>query len=134
EINWKYKSGAWYPIVLVNKRIDYLAQISYYRAADLCLVGSLHDGMNLVAKEYIMANTDNRGMLVLSQFTGSARELKDAVLVNPYDLDGFARGIRRAIEMSPQKKREKLKKMKEVIGENNIYYWAGQFINELVKL
>jgi trehalose 6-phosphate synthase len=134
EVNWKYRSGNWYPIVLLNSKIDYATHLALYRACDLCLVGSLHDGMNLVAKEFISANVDLKGMLLLSKFTGAARELKEAVLVNPYDHDGFADAIKIAIEMPSEEKNERLKKMRENIQENNIYKWAGKFISELIKI
>ncbi|OGS33696.1 MAG: trehalose-6-phosphate synthase [Elusimicrobia bacterium RIFOXYC2_FULL_34_12] len=134
EINWKYRSGNWYPIVLLNKKIDYTTHIALYRACDLCLVGSLHDGMNLVAKEFISANVDIKGILMLSKFTGAARELKDAVLVNPYDTEGFADAIKMAIEIPPNEKKEQIKRMREHIQENNIYKWAGKFISTLIKI
>ncbi|MFH1776774.1 MAG: trehalose-6-phosphate synthase [Candidatus Omnitrophota bacterium] len=134
DINWKYRSGRWQPIVLVNKRIDYFTHLALYRMADLCFVSSLHDGMNLVAKEFISANVDCKGMLLLSKFTGSARELKNAVLINPYDPDGFADAIKQAIEMPPELRRKKIEKMRQIIAENNIYKWAVKFISNLVKL
>lgn len=134
EVNWKYRSGYWYPIVLVNRRLDYNTHLAYYRACDLFLVGSLHDGMNLVAKEYIMANVDLRGMLILSQFTGAARELRDAVLVNPFDTEGFADAIFSAVKMSEKERKKRLRKMQKVILENNIYKWAGKFILQLSEL
>lgn len=134
KVNWKYRTGAWQPIVLLNRRLDYNSHLAYYRHADLCLVGSLHDGMNLVAKEYVMGNVDNKGMLVLSQFTGAARELKDAVLVNPYDPKGWVEAIREAVEMPKREKTKRLKKLRETILDNNIYTWAGKFINELLNL
>ncbi|MFH0948636.1 MAG: trehalose-6-phosphate synthase, partial [Elusimicrobiota bacterium] len=98
------------------------------------LVGSLHDGMNLVAKEFISANVDLKGMLLLSKFTGAARELKEAVLINPYDIESVADAIKLAIEMPPDEKKERIKKMRENIQENNIYKWAGKFISELIKI
>jgi len=134
EINWKYRSGNWYPIVLLNSKIDYATHLALYRACDLCLVGSLHDGMNLVAKEFISANVDLKGMLLLSKFTGAARELKEAVLVNPYDIESVADAMKEAIEMSPDEKKDRIKKMRENIQENNIYKWAGKFIANLVKI
>ncbi|MBI4833763.1 MAG: trehalose-6-phosphate synthase [Planctomycetes bacterium] len=134
EVNWKHQSGAWYPIVITNKKLDYTTHLAYYRTADICIVGSLHDGMNLVAKEYLMADADNKGILILSRFAGAARELKEAILVNPYDPDGVADAIKQAIEMNPVEKTERLNKMKETIRENNIYFWAGNFIEKLVKL
>ncbi|MEW6557353.1 MAG: trehalose-6-phosphate synthase [Elusimicrobiota bacterium] len=133
EVNWKYHTGNWYPIVLLNSKIDYTTHLALYRACDLCLVGSLHDGMNLVAKEFISANVDLKGILMLSKFTGSARELKEAVLVNPYDTDGFADAIKEAIELPVDEKKERIKKMRNTIQENNIYKWAGKFITHLVK-
>ncbi|OQA91703.1 MAG: Trehalose-phosphate synthase [Elusimicrobia bacterium ADurb.Bin231] len=134
EINWKYRSGYWYPIVLLNTKIDYITHLALYRACDLCIVGSLHDGMNLVAKEFIAANTDNKGMLLLSQFTGAARELKNAVLINPFDADGFADAIKEAIEMPKEIKSERIIRMRENVKENNIFRWAGKFIKELIRI
>ncbi len=134
EVNWKYRSGYWYPIVLVNKRIEYNKILAYYRSADLCLVASLHDGMNLVAKEYLMANVDLKGMLVLSHFTGAARDLKDAILINPYDTEAFADGIYTALKMSKKERENRIKKMRQSIDEKNIYRWAGHFIEQLLKL
>jgi len=130
EVNWKYRSGYWYPIVLVNRRLDYTTHLAYYRLCDLFLVGSLHDGMNLVAKEYIMANVDLKGMLILSQFTGAARELKDAVLINPFDTEGFADALYSTLKMSEKERKKRVRKMQK----NNIYKWAGKFILELSEL
>jgi len=134
EVNWKYRSGYWYPIVIINRRLDYTTHLAYYRACDLCLVGSLHDGMNLVAKEYNMANVDLKGMLVLSQFTGAARELKDAVLINPFDIEGVADAIFSVCKMSEKERKRRVRKMQKVILENNIYKWAGKFILQLSEL
>lgn len=134
KVNWKYRSGYWYPIVLINRRIDYQVHLAYYRSADLLLVGSLHDGMNLVAKEFISANIDSKGMLVLSQFTGAARELKDAVLINPYDTEGVADAIFSALQMTQGERKKRIKKMREIVREKNIYKWAGKFISGLTKL
>ena len=135
EVNWKYGKGYWYPIVVKNIRLDYASHLALYRAADLCLVSSLHDGMNLVAKEFIAANVDKKGVLILSQFTGASREYsREAVMVNPYDPDGFADAIKYAIEMSGKEKKERMEKMRQILEENNIYRWAGKFISNLLKL
>ncbi len=135
EINWKYGKGYWYPVVIRNIRLDYASHLAHYRAADLCLVSSLHDGMNLVAKEFIAANIEKKGTLILSQFTGAAREFsKEAILVNPYDPDGFADAIKYSIEMSELEKKERMEKMQQLLEENNIYRWAGKFISNLLKL
>ncbi|MFC1576711.1 trehalose-6-phosphate synthase [Candidatus Omnitrophota bacterium] len=135
EVNWKYRSGYWYPIVVMNKRLDYTSHMAYYRMCDLCLVSSLHDGMNLVAKEFLSANVDEKGMLLLSHFTGAAREFeKDAVMVNPYDPDGFADALREALELKEKDRKKRIQRMRNIISDNNIYTWAGKFISDLIKL
>lgn len=135
EINWKYKAGNWYPIVLNTKDIDYIQHLALYRSADLCIVSSRHDGMNLVAKEYVAANVDLKGVLILSKFTGSARELsKGAILINPYDFESTADAIKKAIQMSKEGRVERMRKMRDIVAKRNIYRWAGKFISNLVKL
>jgi trehalose 6-phosphate synthase len=95
------------------------------------MVTSLHDGMNLVAKEFVAARRDEQGVLVLSRFTGAARELPDAVLVNPYDIEQTAEAIRFALEMSPEERAERMRRMRRVVKEHNIYRWAGNLIADL---
>ena len=90
--------------------------------------------MNLVAKEFLAARRDERGVLILSQFTGAARELRDALLVNPYDIDQTAEAIRVALEMEPEEKQVRMHRMRKVIKEQNIYRWAGNLITELCEL
>jgi trehalose-6-phosphate synthase len=97
-------------------------------------VTSLHDGMNLVAKEFLAARRDERGVLILSQFTGAARELRDALLVNPYDIEQTAEAIRAALEMEPEEKQARVHRMRKIIKEHNIYRWAGNLISELCEL
>src|SRR5262249_32038613 len=106
----------------------------YYRTADLCLVTSLHDGMNLVAKEFITSRRDERGVLILSIFTGAARELQDALQVNPYDIDQTAEAIRAALEMEPEEKHLRMQRMRKVVREHNVYHWAGSLIANLCEL
>jgi len=134
RINWRFQSGKWRPIVFLNRQHSHKEIEPYYRAADLCLVTSLHDGMNLVAKEFLAARKDERGVLILSQFTGAARELRDALLVNPYDIDQTADAIRAALEMEPEDKQLRMQRMRRVIKENNIYRWAGNLITELCEV
>jgi trehalose-6-phosphate synthase len=98
------------------------------------MVTSLHDGMNLVAKEFLAARRDERGVLILSQFTGAARELRDALLVNPYDIDQSAEAIRVALEMEPEDKQLRIHRMRRTIKEHNIYRWAGNLITELCEV
>ena len=134
RINWRFQGGKWKPIVFLNRQHSHQEIEPYYRAADLCLVTSLHDGMNLVAKEFLAARRDERGVLILSQFTGAARELRDALLVNPYDIDQTAEAIRAALEMEPEDKQLRMHRMRKYIKEHNIYQWAGNLITELVEL
>jgi trehalose 6-phosphate synthase len=134
RINWRFQSGKWKPIVFLNRQHSHREIEPYYRAADLCLVTSLHDGMNLVAKEFLAARSDDRGVLILSQFTGAARELRDALLVNPYDIEQTADAIRAALEMEPEEKQLRVQRMRRVIKENNIYRWAGNLITELCEV
>ncbi len=134
RINWRFQSGKWRPILFLKQQHSHKEIERYYRAADLCLVTSLHDGMNLVAKEFLAARRDERGVLILSQFTGAARELRDALLVNPYDIDQTAEAIRAALEMEPEEKQMRVHRMRRIIRENNIHKWAGTLITELCEL
>jgi trehalose 6-phosphate synthase len=134
RINWRFQTSKWKPIVFLNRQHTHEEIERYYRAADLCMVTSLHDGMNLVAKEFLAARRDERGVLILSQFTGAARELRDALLVNPYDIDQTAEAIRVALEMEPEEKQMRVHRMRRVIKEQNIYHWAGSLITELCEL
>jgi alpha,alpha-trehalose-phosphate synthase [UDP-forming] len=134
RINWRFQTDSWKPIVLLKRQHNHEEIQGYYRVADLCLVTSLHDGMNLVAKEFLAARRDERGVLILSRFTGAARELQDALLVNPYDIDQTAEAIRVALEMSPEEVRERMHRMRKIVRENNVYRWAGSLIGELCEL
>jgi trehalose-6-phosphate synthase len=134
RINTRFQTGKWKPIVFLKRQHSHHEIAPFYRAADLCLVTSLHDGMNLVAKEFLAARNDERGVLILSQFTGAARELRDALLVNPYDIDQTADAIRTALEMEPDEKQLRVQRMRKIIEEHNIYRWAGTLIAELCDL
>ncbi|HEY1272518.1 MAG TPA: trehalose-6-phosphate synthase [Terriglobales bacterium] len=134
RINWRLQTGKWRPIIFLKKQHTHKEIEAYYRTADLCLVTSLHDGMNLVAKEFVAARSDERGVLILSRFTGAARELHDALMVNPYDIDQTADAIRLALEMEPEDKQLRIRRMRRVVREHNIYYWAGSLITELCEV
>jgi len=134
RINWRFQNGKWKPIVFLKRQHSHEEINRYYCAADMCLVTSLHDGMNLVAKEFVAARHDERGVLILSQFTGAARELRDALLVNPYDIDQTAEAIRAALEMEPEEKQMRMHRMRRCIREHNIFRWAGGLITELCEL
>lgn len=106
----------------------------YYRAANFCLVTSLHDGMNLVAKEYVASRQDQDGVLILSRFAGASQELKDALVVNPYDTEELAEAIHSALEMPPEERAMRMKHMRNQVREHNVYRWAGDLIGELAAI
>jgi trehalose 6-phosphate synthase len=101
------------------------------RTASVCIVSALHDGMNLVAKEYVAAREDGDGVLILSEFAGAARELSDALIINPYDTEQFADAIRYAVEMAPVERRARMGRMRRVVEENNVYRWAANLLTSL---
>jgi len=129
---WRYKN--WQPILLQKAHLNLEEVVSYYRAADICIVSSIHDGMNLVAKEFVASRTDHKGVLILSKFTGSARELEAALLINPIHIEQFADTIKQGLEMSEGEIEERMRQMREVVKENNVYRWAGKIISEMKKL
>jgi len=131
RINWQFKEAKWKPIVFLKRHHSHQEINAFYRAADVCLVTSLHDGMNLVAKEFVAARDDEQGVLVLSQFAGAAEELRDALLVNPYNTEQLAEAIRFALEMSAADRTARMRHLREVVKEHNIYRWAGDLIAEL---
>jgi len=134
RINWRFKTKEWQPIVFLKKQHSHKEIRPFYEAADLCLVTSLHDGMNLVAKEYISARDDESGVLILSQFTGASKELRDALIVNPYNIEGMSEAIRTALEMDPAKQKARMRRMRETLKNRNIYYWAADLITALAQV
>ena len=134
RINARFKQGKWRPIVFLNRQHDRHELEHYYRAAHLCMVTSLHDGMNLVAKEYIAARQDERGVLILSRFTGAARELRDAIIVNPYDVSATGESIAKALKMDASEMVERMRRMRRSVKEHNIYWWAASLIGALCEL
>jgi trehalose 6-phosphate synthase len=133
EINWKHSQGPWVPIVFTRSYLSYQEILALYRMADACVVSSLHDGMNLVAKEFVSARSDDCGVLLLSQFTGASRELREALLVNPYDPESFADALAQAFEMPREEQEKRMRKMRETVAQQNIYRWAGKVLSELLK-
>jgi trehalose 6-phosphate synthase len=134
RINWRFKTKEWQPIVFLKKHHSHEEIRPFYETADLCLVTSLHDGMNLVAKEYIGAREDGSGVLILSQFTGASRELLDALIVNPYDIEEMAQAIRAGLEMDPAEKKARMQRMRETLKDRNIYHWAADLISNLAQI
>ncbi len=134
RINQRFQTAHWKPIVLIERQCTHEEVNRWYRAADLCLVTSLHDGMNLVAKEYVAARDDEDGVLVLSKFTGAAVELRDALLVNPYDIAGVAEAIHRGLDMDRAERRLRMRRMRRQVMEHNIYRWAANVLGALREL
>jgi alpha,alpha-trehalose-phosphate synthase [UDP-forming] len=129
DINSRYGTPGWTPIVLIHNNVDSELLAAVYRAADLCLVSSLQDGMNLVAKEFIACQVDERGVLVLSRFTGAAEDLDGALLINPFNLDGFAAGIRTAIEMGRDERRRRAHRLRLQIRQATIFDWLDGILS-----
>jgi alpha,alpha-trehalose-phosphate synthase [UDP-forming] len=134
RINERFKRGKWRPIVFLNRQHTHQEVRRYYRAAHVCMVTSLHDGMNLVAKEYVAARQDDRGVLILSRFTGAARELRDALIVNPYDIQSTADAIAQALNMEVGEMIDRMGRMRSSVKEHNIYWWAGSLIGQVCEL
>ncbi|OGR95834.1 MAG: hypothetical protein A2016_00635 [Elusimicrobia bacterium GWF2_62_30] len=134
RINWKFKAKDWKAIVFLEKHHDHKEITKYYKIADTCLVTSLHDGMNLVAKEFVAASDDHRGVLILSRFAGASRELKDALIVNPYDIEQMADAIYYSLTMPKAEVEERMTRMRQDLHENNIYKWAANLTEELMRL
>ncbi len=134
RINGRFQSKQWRPIVLL-KRIHSHEQIEpFYKAARLCFVTSLHDGMNLVSKEFVAARDDELGVLILSRFTGAARELRDALLINPYDIEQMAEALHQALTMDEREQARRMASMRRALKDHNVYQWAGRLIEELAKI
>ncbi len=134
RINSRYQTAHWKPVILIERQLNHDEVRRWYRAADICLVTSLHDGMNLVAKEFVAARNDEDGVLVLSRFTGAAVELRDALLVNPYDVAGVAEAIHVGLEMRPDERHERMQRMRRQVSEHNIYLWAARVLGDLREL
>ncbi|MGQ0658314.1 MAG: alpha,alpha-trehalose-phosphate synthase (UDP-forming) [Chromatiales bacterium] len=134
RINARFASKDWKPIVLRRQHTEPPDVFRLYRAADVCYVSSLHDGMNLVAKEYLAARDDERGVLVLSKFTGAARELAEALIVNPYDIEEASSALSAALRMPVEEQRMRMRAMRRLVSELNVYRWAGRMLLDASRL
>jgi trehalose-6-phosphate synthase len=134
RINWRFKTKEWQPIVFLEKHHSHEEIRPFYETADLCMVTSLHDGMNLVAKEFVSARDDETGVLILSQFTGASRELRDALIVNPYDIEEMAEAIHMSLEMDLEEQISRMRRMREILRNRNIYHWAVDLITALAQV
>jgi trehalose 6-phosphate synthase/phosphatase len=134
RINLRFAMEDWKPIVLIGKHQNPQQVYELYRAADFCIVNSLHDGMNLVAKEFVAARDDVDGVLILSTFAGASRELVEALLVNPFDVAETAAAIRRAIDMPHEQRVQRMQLMRRTVKENNVYRWAGRMLMAAARI
>jgi trehalose 6-phosphate synthase len=134
ELNQAFQTKTWRPILYLKAHHEHRDIWAYYRHADFCMVTSLHDGMNLVAKEFVSVRDDEDGALILSRFAGASHELRDALIVNPYDLAGMAEAVRAALEMPPEERRARMIRMRHSVVDHNIYRWAGLLLSELARI
>jgi len=134
RINAKYAEGEWRPIILIDEHQEPQRVFELYRAADFCLVNSLHDGMNLVAKEFVAARDDEDGVLILSTFAGASQELPEAVLVNPFDVNETADAMEIAMRMGREERRSRMSLMRRTVKENNVYRWAGRMLMDAARI
>ena len=131
-INDKYGTDSWKPVVPMTRQLSPVTLNALRRLARFCIVSSLHDGMNLVAKEYVAAHVDGDGVLILSEFTGAAVEMQDALLINPFAIGDFAGQIKEALEMPEAERRRRMKNMRDIVGNNNIYRWGGSMVSRMI--
>ncbi len=134
DLNDRFGTAHWKPVVLIAQHQEPLQVFELYRAADFCLVNSLHDGMNLVAKEFVAARDDDDGVLILSTFAGASRELLEALLVNPFDIRETAQAISKALTMDADERRERMRLMRRTVEENNVYRWAGKMLMDAARV
>jgi len=134
RINGRFQAGRWKPIVFLKRHHSHEEIARYYKAASVCLVTSLHDGMNLVAKEFVASRADDRGVLILSTFAGAAHELSDALLVNPYDIMQLSEAIHSALEMPEAEQAKRMHWMRRAVREHNIYRWAANLLSDLTEI
>jgi trehalose 6-phosphate synthase len=134
RINQRFGTTDYKPIILLRSHHEPPEVYRYYRAADLCYVSSLHDGMNLVAKEFVAARTDLRGVLLLSEFTGAARELTEALIVNPYDLESSSEAMAAALTMPVEEQQDRIRSMRSLLVQFNVYRWAGKMLADAARL
>ncbi len=133
RLNWRWGRGSWQPVIFLRGDYPLERLMALHRIADFCMVTSLHDGMNLVSKEFVASRYDGDGVLILSHFTGAARELTDALLVNPYAPNEIGDAIFTALTMPAEERQRRMRRMRAAVAENNIYRWAGKVFSSLLK-
>jgi trehalose-6-phosphate synthase len=134
RINMKYRQKDWKPILLLIRHHSHEEIMPFYKAANLCMVTSLHDGMNLVAKEFVASRNNSDGVLILSRFAGASQELQGAIIINPYDIEQMSDAIKTALEMPKKMQQKRMKQMRQEIVEHNIYSWAAGLLRTMVSI
>ncbi len=134
RLNSRFGRKNYQPVILLDRHCEAPEVFRLYRAADVCYVSSLHDGMNLVAKEFIAARADEAGVLIVSRFAGAARELNAALVVNPYDVEGVAETVVKALTMTPAEQRERMRALRAHVAEYNVYRWAGRMLLDATRV
>lgn len=134
RINWRFKQKNWQPILFLKKHHSHEEIMPFYRSAEFCMVTSLHDGMNLVAKEFIASREQNDGVLILSRFAGAANELHGAVIINPYDIEQSADAIKDSLEMPLEIQQQKMKQMRRMVMSHNVYSWASNILRTMASI
>jgi trehalose 6-phosphate synthase len=132
-VNWNWSTDEWRPIIFLKQQCGLSEMMALHRIANFAIVSSLHDGLNLVAKEFVASRNDDDGVLILSEFTGAARELTDALLINPYGVDQVADAIHTALEMPEAERQKRMRRLREAVAGNNVYRWAGKILSALLK-
>jgi trehalose 6-phosphate synthase len=134
RVNEKFQNKNWKPIILVKKHLSHEELNALYRQANVCLITPLQDGMNLVSKEFVAARSDESGVLILSQFAGASRELKGAIVINPYSAEQTSAAINEAINMPAIQQRSRMKKMRQAVKNYNVYRWSAEFMRAVASL
>jgi len=133
QINARWSKGDWAPIVLLKQHYDTIDMMALHRLARFCVVSSLDDGMNLVAKEYLASRSDERGVLILSRFTGAHRELPEALEINPFAVHEISGAMWRALQMPAEEQQRRMVRLRSQVAYNNVFRWAGKFLSETLK-
>jgi trehalose 6-phosphate synthase len=134
SVNSRWGTESWQPIVFVKRNLPAEEMIALHKLADFCLVTSLHDGMNLVAKEFVASRSDLDGVLVLSRFAGASEELNSALLINPFSEDEIAQAVLAALTMPAAERNRRMSRMRVAVEQNNIYHWASDILSALIQI
>jgi len=134
ELNIRFGTHKWKPIICINSSLDRESLVPFYRMADLMLITPVQDGMNLVAKEYVACQVEGKGVLLLSEFAGAHEEMKHSVTVNPYDSEGVAEAVKRALEMPEEERKEKIRASRDSTSKNDVNFWLNSLMEELTTL